>query len=81
MKTFDHFAAEDAQRVFADMGRVGQVINFTHHYLAEIARRCARRRGAGAKLALRSCSLNGSEFEYKVADVGKSESGNEPDRE
>ena len=39
METFDHFRAEEALRLFADMGRVGQVIYFTHHqHLAEIAR-------------------------------------------
>jgi hypothetical protein len=33
-------------RLFADMGRVGQVIYFTHHqHLAELAKRCARKRG------------------------------------
>ena len=38
METFDHFRAEEALRLFADMGRVGQVIYFTHHrHLAEIA--------------------------------------------
>ena len=36
METFDHFRAEEALRLFADMGRVGQVIYFTHHqHLAE----------------------------------------------
>ena len=40
METFDHFRAEEALRLFADMGRVGQVIYLTHHlHLAEIARR------------------------------------------
>ncbi len=40
METFDHFRAEEALRLFADMGRVGQVIYFTHHlHLAEIAKR------------------------------------------
>jgi uncharacterized protein YhaN len=40
METFDHFRAEEALRLFAQMGRVGQVIYFTHHqHLAEIARR------------------------------------------
>ena len=39
METFDHFRAEEALRLFADMGRVGQVIYFTHHqHLAEIAK-------------------------------------------
>jgi uncharacterized protein YhaN len=39
METFDHFRAEEALRLFADMGRIGQVIYFTHHqHLAEIAR-------------------------------------------
>jgi uncharacterized protein YhaN len=38
METFDHFRAEEALRLFAGMGRVGQVIYFTHHrHLAEIA--------------------------------------------
>jgi uncharacterized protein YhaN len=46
METFDHFRAEEALRLFADMGRVGQVIYLTHHlHLAEIARRiCAEAR-------------------------------------
>jgi uncharacterized protein YhaN len=40
METFDHFRAEEALRLFADMGRVGQVIYLTHHlHLAEIAKR------------------------------------------
>ena len=40
METFDHFRAEEALKLFADMGRVGQVIYFTHHlHLAEIAQR------------------------------------------
>ena len=40
METFDHFRAEEALRLFADMGRVGQVIYFTHHlHLAEIAQK------------------------------------------
>ena len=40
METFDHFRAEEALRLFAEMGRVGQVIYFTHHlHLAEIAMR------------------------------------------
>ena len=40
METFDHFRAEEALKLFADMGRVGQVIYLTHHlHLAEIARR------------------------------------------
>ena len=39
METFDHFRAEEALRLFADMARVGQVIYFTHHlHLCEIAR-------------------------------------------
>ena len=39
METFDHFRAEEALRLFADMGTVGQVIYFTHHqHLAEIAK-------------------------------------------
>ena len=39
METFDHFRAEEALRLFAEMGRVGQVIYFTHHqHLAEIAK-------------------------------------------
>jgi uncharacterized protein YhaN len=38
METFDHLRAEEALRLFADMGRVGQVIYFTHHqHLAELA--------------------------------------------
>jgi uncharacterized protein YhaN len=38
METFDHFRAEEALRLFADMSRVGQVIYFTHHqHLSEIA--------------------------------------------
>ena len=40
METFDHFRAEEALRLFADMGRVGQVIYLTHYlHLAEIAKR------------------------------------------
>ena len=40
METFDHFRAEEALRLFADMGRVGQVIYLTHHlHLAELARK------------------------------------------
>jgi uncharacterized protein YhaN len=40
METFDHVRAEEALRLFADMGRVGQVIYLTHHlHLAEIAQR------------------------------------------
>jgi uncharacterized protein YhaN len=40
METFDHFRAEEALRLFADIGRVGQVIYLTHHWhLAEIARK------------------------------------------
>ncbi|MBV8104423.1 MAG: AAA family ATPase [Hyphomicrobiales bacterium] len=40
METFDHFRAEEALKLFADMGRVGQVVYFTHHlHLAEIAKR------------------------------------------
>jgi uncharacterized protein YhaN len=39
METFDHLRAEEALRLFADMGRVGQVIYFTHHqHLAELAK-------------------------------------------
>ena len=39
METFDHFRAEEALRLFADMGRVGQVIYFTHHqHLVELAK-------------------------------------------
>ena len=39
METFDHFRAEEALRLFADMGRVGQVIYFTHdQHLAELAK-------------------------------------------
>jgi uncharacterized protein YhaN len=38
-KTFDHFRAEAALRLFADVGRVGQVIYFTHHqHRGEIAK-------------------------------------------
>ena len=38
METFDHFRAEEALRLFAEMGRVGQVVYFTHHqHLAELA--------------------------------------------
>ena len=40
METFDHFRAEEALRLFADMGRVGQVVYLTHHlHLAEIAKK------------------------------------------
>ncbi len=40
METFDHFRAEEALKLFADMGRVGQVIYLTHHWhLVEIARK------------------------------------------
>ncbi len=40
METFDHFRAEEALKLFAGMGRVGQVIYLTHHlHLAEIAQR------------------------------------------
>ena len=40
METFDHFRAEEALKLFADMARVGQVIYLTHHWhLAEIARK------------------------------------------
>ncbi len=40
METFDHFRAEEALRLFAEMGSVGQVFYFTHHlHLAEIAKR------------------------------------------
>ncbi len=39
METFDHFRAEEALRLFSEMGRVGQVIYFTHHqHLAQIAK-------------------------------------------
>jgi uncharacterized protein YhaN len=39
METFDHFRAEEALRLFAEMGRVGQIIYFTHHHhLAELAK-------------------------------------------
>ena len=39
METFDHFRAEEALRLFAEMGRVGQVIYFTYHqHLSEIAK-------------------------------------------
>ena len=39
METFDHFRAEEALRLFSEMGRVGQVIYFTHHqHLAHIAK-------------------------------------------
>ena len=38
--TFDHFRAEEALRLFADMGRVGQVVYLTHHlHLTELARK------------------------------------------
>ena len=40
METFDHFRAEEALRLFAEMGKAGQVIYLTHHlHLVEIARR------------------------------------------
>jgi uncharacterized protein YhaN len=40
METFDHFRAEEALKLFADMGKVGQVIYLTHHWhLAEIAKK------------------------------------------
>jgi uncharacterized protein YhaN len=40
METFDHFRAEEALKLFADMGRVGQVIYLTHHWhLVEIAKK------------------------------------------
>ena len=40
METFDHFRAEEALKLFADMGHVGQVIYLTHHlHLAEIAKK------------------------------------------
>src|SRR5208283_5103427 len=38
METFDHFRAEEALKLFAEMATVGQVIYLTHHlHLAEIA--------------------------------------------
>ena len=40
METFDDFRAEEAIRLLADMGDVGQVIYLTHHrHLCDIARR------------------------------------------
>ncbi len=40
METFDHLRAEEALKLFADMGRVGQVIYLTHHWhLVKIARK------------------------------------------
>lgn len=40
METFDDFRAEEAFRLFADMGMRGQVIYLTHHrHLTEIARK------------------------------------------
>ena len=40
METFDHFRAEEALRLFAEMGQAGQVIYLTHHlHLVEIAKR------------------------------------------
>ncbi len=43
--TQGYFRAEEALRLFAEMGRVGQVIYFTHHqHLAEIAKTYAPRR-------------------------------------
>ncbi len=40
METFDDFRAEEAIRLFAEMGTVGQVIYLTHHrHLCEIARK------------------------------------------
>lgn len=40
METFDDFRAEEAFRLFGEMGQVGQVIYLTHHpHLCEIARR------------------------------------------
>lgn len=40
METFDDFRAEEAFRLFADMGMHGQVIYLTHHrHLTEIARK------------------------------------------
>ncbi|RBP04552.1 uncharacterized protein YhaN [Roseiarcus fermentans] len=40
METFDDFRAEEALKLFADMGTVGQVIYLTHHgRLAEIAQK------------------------------------------
>ena len=39
METFDNFRAEEALRLFAEMGKLGQVIYLTHHrHLAEIAK-------------------------------------------
>ena len=63
METFDHFRAEEALRLFADMGRAGQVIYFTHHlHLCEIARQvCPQARvhalpGLGAGCMIRPTS-------------------------
>jgi uncharacterized protein YhaN len=40
METFDDFRAEEALRLFAEMGRVGQVIYMTHHrHLCDIAQK------------------------------------------
>jgi uncharacterized protein YhaN len=40
METFDDFRAEEAIRLLADMGGVGQVIYLTHHrHLCDIAQR------------------------------------------
>ena len=40
METFDDFRAEEAFRLFADMGMHGQVIYLTHHrHLTDIARK------------------------------------------
>jgi uncharacterized protein YhaN len=40
METFDDFRAEEALRLFAEMGQVGQVIYMTHHrHLCDIARK------------------------------------------
>ncbi len=40
METFDDFRAEEAFKLFAQMGEVGQVIYFTHHqHLCEIAQK------------------------------------------
>jgi uncharacterized protein YhaN len=40
METFDDFRAEEAFRLFSEMGQVGQVIYLTHHrHLCDIARR------------------------------------------
>ena len=40
METFDDFRAEEAFRLFAEMGMHGQVIYFTHHkHLTHIAKK------------------------------------------